>query len=129
MWGTIEGLVEGGTTVLLTTQYLEEADRLAKQLVVLDHGRIIAEGTSQELKTRLGSTVLSITFTSTDDARRGREIIADLSPKDAIIEGTVVDLTVDRGQRSPPRRCDASTARASRWPDCRCASPASTTSS
>ena len=97
MWGTIEGLVEGGTTVLLTTQYLEEADRLAKQLVVLDHGRIIAEGTSQELKTRLGSTVLSITFTSTDDARRGREIIADLSPKDAIIEGTVVDLTVDRG--------------------------------
>ena len=97
MWGTIEGLVEGGTTVLLTTQYLEEADRLAKQLVVLDHGRIIAEGTSQELKTRLGSTVLSITFTSTDDARRGREIIADLSPKDAIIEGTVVDLTADRG--------------------------------
>ena len=97
MWGTIEGLVEGGTTVLLTTQYLEEADRLAKQLVVLDHGRIIAEGTSQELKTRLGSTVLSITFTNTDDARRGAELIADLSPKAAIIEGTVVDLTVDRG--------------------------------
>jgi len=97
LWSIIEGLVEGGTTVLLTTQYLEEADRLAKQLVVLDHGKIIAEGTSQELKTRLGSTVLSITFASTDDAQRGVELIRDLSSKAAIIEGTVVDLTVDRG--------------------------------
>ncbi len=97
LWGIIEGLVEGGTTVLLTTQYLEEADRLAKQLVVLDHGKIIAEGTSQELKTRLGSTVLTVTFLNTDDARRGADLIADLSPKPAIVEGTVVDLTVDRG--------------------------------
>ena len=97
LWGIIEGLVEGGTTVLLTTQYLEEADRLAKQLVVLDHGKIIAEGTSQELKTRLGSTVLTVTFLNTDDARRGADLIADLSPKPAILEGTVVDLTVDRG--------------------------------
>jgi ABC-2 type transport system ATP-binding protein len=97
LWGIIEGLVEGGVTVLLTTQYLEEADRLAKQLVVLDHGKIIAEGTSQELKTRLGSTVLSVTFATTDDALRGAELIRDLSPKPAIIEGTVVDLTVDRG--------------------------------
>jgi ABC-2 type transport system ATP-binding protein len=97
LWAIIEGLVEGGVTVLLTTQYLEEADRLAKQLVVLDHGRIIAEGTSQELKTRLGSTVLSVTFATTDDARRGAELIRDLSPKPANVEGTVVDLTVDHG--------------------------------
>ena len=47
LWAIIERLVEGGTTVLLTTQYLEEADRLAKQLVVLDHGKIIAEGTCE----------------------------------------------------------------------------------
>jgi len=65
--------------------------------VVLDHGKIIAEGTSQELKTRLGSTVLTVTFLNTDDARRGADLIADLSPKPAIVEGTVVDLTVDRG--------------------------------
>jgi ABC-2 type transport system ATP-binding protein len=97
LWGIIEGLVEGGTTVLLTTQYLEEADRLARQLVVLDHGKIIAEGTSQELKTRLGSTVLTVTFATTDDARRGADLIANLSPQPAIVEGTVVDLTVDRG--------------------------------
>ena len=97
LWAIIEGLVEDGVTVLLTTQYLEEADRLAKQLVVLDHGKIIAEGTSQELKTRLGNTVLSVTFANTDDASRGVELIRDLSPTPAIIEGTVVDLTVDRG--------------------------------
>ena len=54
LWAIIEGLVEGGTTVLLTTQYLEEADRLCKQLVVLDHGKIIAEGTSSQLKSSLG---------------------------------------------------------------------------
>jgi ABC-type multidrug transport system ATPase subunit len=64
---------------------------------VLDHGKIIAEGTSQELKTRLGSTVLSVTFASTDDALRGADLIRDLSPKPANVEGTVVDLTVDRG--------------------------------
>jgi ABC-2 type transport system ATP-binding protein len=85
LWGIIEGLVEGGTTVLLTTQYLEEADRLAKQLVVLDHGSIIAQGTSQELKTRLGNTVLSVSFTSTADAERGSQLLAELSTKPANI--------------------------------------------
>ncbi len=97
LWGIIEGLVEGGTTVLLTTQYLEEADRLAKQLVVLDHGSIIAQGTSQELKTRLGNTVLSVSFTSTADAERGSQLLAELSTKPANIEGTIVEITVDRG--------------------------------
>src|SRR6202453_1993884 len=60
LWGVIEGLVAGGVTVLLTTQYLEEADRLAKQLVVLDHGKIIAEGTAAELKAQMGTTILSL---------------------------------------------------------------------
>ncbi|MHB1088563.1 MAG: ATP-binding cassette domain-containing protein [Acidimicrobiales bacterium] len=97
LWSIIEGLVEGGTTVLLTTQYLEEADRLAKQLVVLDHGKIIAQGTSQELKTRLGNTVLSVSFASTSDAQRGSQLLAGLSAKPANVEGTVVEITVDRG--------------------------------
>jgi ABC-type multidrug transport system ATPase subunit len=104
LWAIIEGLVEQGVTVLLTTQYLEEADRLCKQMVVLDHGKIIAEGTSQELKTRLGSTVLSVTFNNTDDARRGAELISDVSAKPANIEGTVVDLTVEHG---PSQAADA----------------------
>jgi ABC-2 type transport system ATP-binding protein len=110
LWTIIEGLVEGGTTVLLTTQYLEEADRLCKQLVVLDKGSIIAEGTSQELKTRLGATVLSLTFASTSDAQRGVELIRDVSAKPANVEGTVVELTVEGGPASAAealRRLDA----------------------
>ncbi len=97
LWGIIEGLVEGGTTVLLTTQYLEEADRLCKQLVVLDHGKIIAEGTSAELKSRLGNTVLVLTFATSHEAERAVSLIADLSAKPANLEGTVVELTVDSG--------------------------------
>lgn len=100
LWAIIEQLVEDGTTVLLTTQYLEEADRLAKQLVVLDHGRIIAQGTSQELKTRLGATVLSLNFESIDGALRGALLLADLAAKPANVEGTVVEYTVDGGPAS-----------------------------
>ena len=97
LWNIIENLVEGGTTVLLTTQYLEEADRLCKQLVVLDKGSIIAQGTSRELKARLGATVLSLTFHTTADATRGAELIGDISAKPANVEGTVVELTVEGG--------------------------------
>lgn len=97
LWSIIEGLVEGGTTVLLTTQYLEEADRLAKQLVVLDHGRIIAEGTSSELKRRLGNTVLSLTFATTAEAQQALGLVASISSKATNVEGTVIDLTVNEG--------------------------------
>ena len=97
LWGIIERLVEGGTTVLLTTQYLDEADRLARQLVVLDHGKIIAQGTSAQLKAQMGTTVLVLSFASTDDASRVRPLIADLSDKPANVEGTVIEMTVDNG--------------------------------
>jgi ABC-type multidrug transport system ATPase subunit len=96
LWNIIEHLVEGGTTVLLTTQYLEEADRLAKQLVVLDRGRIIAQGTSAELKSQLGSSVLVLTFASTADAERGLELTGDLAAKPANVEGSTVEMTVDQ---------------------------------
>ncbi len=97
LWTIIEGLVEGGTTVLLTTQYLEEADRLCRQLVVLDHGKIIAEGTSAELKSRLGNTVLVLSFASTHDAARALSLVSGVSTKPANSEGTVIELTVDNG--------------------------------
>jgi ABC-2 type transport system ATP-binding protein len=110
LWSIIERLVEGGTTILLTTQYLEEADRLCKLLVVLDHGKIIAEGTSAQLKSQLGNTVLVLTFATTDDAARANQLIADIPDKPANIDGTVIEATVSNGPAAAAdalRRIDA----------------------
>ena len=60
VWDIVRAIAEGGTTVLLTTQYLEEADRLANRLAVVDVGKVIAEGTSQELKSSVGSSTMHV---------------------------------------------------------------------
>ena len=72
LWGVIEGLVREGTTLLLTTQYLEEADRLADNIVVIDHGQVIAEGTSSELKATMGATIVEVGFADPATAQRAR---------------------------------------------------------
>jgi ABC-2 type transport system ATP-binding protein len=97
LWGVIENLVAGGTTVLLTTQYLEEADRLARNIVVVDHGRVIAEGTPAELKANLGTSVVSITLVDNQTAQRAAALVAGLSAKEPIIDRSVVELTVENG--------------------------------
>jgi len=97
LWAVIESLVEGGTTVLLTTQYLEEADRLAGQLAVIDHGRVIAEGTPAQLKAELGATVLEVGLENSDDAARTRPVLDSLGPHTANQNGNVVEVTVEQG--------------------------------
>ena len=73
LWRVIEDLVREGTTLLLTTQYLEEADRLADQIAVVDHGKVIAEGTAAELKGRLGGSVVEVRLTDGEEATRAAE--------------------------------------------------------
>jgi ABC-type multidrug transport system ATPase subunit len=81
MWDVIRRLVADGTTLLLTTQYLEEADTLADNIVVIDHGRVIAEGTSRELKASTGGARLSVTLAAPSPAA-----VAALQP---LVDGTV----------------------------------------
>src|SRR5215216_3760018 len=69
LWALVGDLVEGGTTVLLTTQYLEEADQLAHRIAVIDHGRLVSEGTPDQLKDRVGGAVLELTVPDDDRAR------------------------------------------------------------
>jgi ABC-2 type transport system ATP-binding protein len=99
LWVVIEQLVEVGTTVLLTTQYLEEADRLAHQLLVIDHGKAIAEGTPAELKATLGTTVVSVTFADSATAERAVGLLDPLVAGSPILDGNSVDLTVEAGPK------------------------------
>jgi ABC-2 type transport system ATP-binding protein len=97
VWTMIEELVSEGTTVLLTTQYLEEADRLASQLVVIDHGQLIAEGTPATLKSKLGATVLDIGMVDAEAARRAAEVLGTAEGLEPILDGSTVELNVDDG--------------------------------
>ncbi len=100
LWAAIEELVRDGTTVLLTTQYLEEADRLARDIVVIDHGRVIAEGTPAQLKADLGTSVVSVTLGSREVRDRALELLTALSDKPPVVEDVVIELTVTDGPKA-----------------------------
>jgi daunorubicin resistance ABC transporter ATP-binding subunit len=99
VWALVTELVAGGTTVLLTTQYLEEADRLADHIVVIDGGRIIAAGTSAQLKARLGSTIVEMRLADAADARRAAARLRRVAATEMLEgSGTVAVKVPDNGQ-------------------------------
>jgi ABC-2 type transport system ATP-binding protein len=94
VWSTIEGLVAEGTTVLLTTQYLEEADRLADAIAVIDRGRVIAEGTPDALKDRVGGERLEVHLAETTAVATAIRALQPMSDEPPSVEEDTVRLTV-----------------------------------
>ena len=98
LWDILRELVADGTTVLLTTQYLDEADRLAHRVVVIDRGRIIAEGSPAEIKARVGSTVIEIELPDEAEALRAEPVLAPFGTGCGR-DGRTICVKVDDGAR------------------------------
>jgi ABC-2 type transport system ATP-binding protein len=96
LWETIEGLVADGTTVLLTTQYLDEADRLADRIAVIDRGRVIADGTADELKDRVGGERLEVHLSDPAQALEAAWALGGMTSEEPQIDGHTVRLPVER---------------------------------
>jgi ABC-2 type transport system ATP-binding protein len=102
MWQVIEQLVATGATVLLTTQYLEEADRLADSIVVIDKGVVIARGTAEELKQRIGGERLELVLEDAADVPRAVRILEEVGTSEPVVEEPIrtVTVSVDAGAKA-----------------------------
>ena len=96
MWDVIKGLVSSGTTVLLTTQYLEEADQLADKIAVIDKGKVIAQGTADELKTQVGGERIDVVVDETK-AQIAADALKNIASGPVVVEGEHVQAPVTGG--------------------------------
>ncbi|WP_329181640.1 ATP-binding cassette domain-containing protein [Streptomyces sp. NBC_01477] len=99
LWQLIRRLVADGTTVLLTTQYLEEADQLASRVVVIDHGQVIADDTPALLKSRLGNTVIELDMAGADRAEQAADLLQGRFEEPPHVDGPGVSLASRDGSR------------------------------
>ncbi len=107
MWEAVRALARSGTTVLLTTQYLEEADQLCNSLVVVDRGSVIASGTPDQLKARIGGDVIALTVASRAEARRAAATLVPLAVGAASVDESNGQVTVPVGGNGAERLGDA----------------------
>jgi ABC-2 type transport system ATP-binding protein len=96
MWDVIQNLVNEGTTVLLTTQYLEEADQLAKKIAVIDKGKVIAQGSADELKTQVGGERIEVVV-SPSQTQAAAQALQPMSSGKVVVEGEHVQVPVSGG--------------------------------
>lgn len=98
LWDIIRDLVGGGTSILLTTQYLEEADELADHIAVIDHGKVIVEGTSDQLKSRMGGDVIEFEV-KPNKVDKAIQAVRKFGTKDPSVEGLAITLPVKEGRK------------------------------